>query len=57
MANPGCIALDCLVAEGLGRGRGFGAAPAPELLLTSQQEQRIWEDIITESVADQPCSR
>ena len=34
-----------------------GASPAPELLLTSQQEQRIWEDIITESVADQPLQQ
>ena len=34
-----------------------GATPAPELLLTPQQEQRIWEDIITESVADQPLQQ
>ena len=30
-----------------------GVATAPELLLTSQQEQRIWEDIVTESAAGQ----
>ena len=34
-----------------------GGAPAPELLLTSQQEQRVWEDIITESVAEQPLQQ
>jgi ATP-dependent helicase/nuclease subunit B len=34
-----------------------GASSAPELLLTSQQEQRIWEDIIAESVADQPLQQ
>lgn len=34
-----------------------GAAAAPELLLTSQQEQCIWEDIVTASVADQPLQQ
>jgi len=34
-----------------------GATRAPELLLTSQQEQRIWEDIITYSMADQPLQQ
>lgn len=29
----------------------------PDLLLTSQQEQRIWEDIITQTVADQPLQQ
>lgn len=34
-----------------------GASSAPGLLLTSQQEQRIWEDIINESLADQPLQQ
>lgn len=29
----------------------------PDLLLTSQQEQRIWEDIIAQTVADQPLQQ
>ncbi|MGW8227994.1 MAG: PD-(D/E)XK nuclease family protein [Gammaproteobacteria bacterium] len=34
-----------------------GASSAPGLLLTSQQEQRIWEDIINESLVDQPLQQ
>lgn len=34
-----------------------GAAAPPELLLTPQQEQRIWEDIIIESMAEQPLQQ
>ena len=34
-----------------------GASSAPELLLTPQQEQRVWEDIIAESVVDQPLQQ
>ncbi len=34
-----------------------GGVPDPAFLLTSQQERRIWEDIVTESLAGQPLQQ
>ncbi|MYB89914.1 MAG: hypothetical protein F4X93_08185 [Proteobacteria bacterium] len=34
-----------------------GSVPTPAFLLTPQQERRIWEDIVTESLAGQPLQQ